>query len=491
MSELVVQYDTTAATLRRFMASCSGMQGVMGPVGSGKTAAFVFKCLKLICEQKPQRDGPRLVRRSRVAITRNTYPDLLSTTIRDWREIVTDACGVFTKGHPPEHKLRFQLEDGTHVECDVLFIALDRVDHVKKLRGMQLTFAWMNEAKEQPKAVHDMLTIRVGRYPKLADGGCTWDGVLMDYNAPDEDEWLFELESKWRVGELPDYEFFIQPGGVIKIGDRWEVNPEAENLSNLKPGYYERAMQGKTHDYIAVNLGNQYGSVFDGKPVHADYVDSLHCWHEPLIATPGIEIVVGMDYGLTPAAVFLQRQVSGRWHALDELVCEDMGAERFAEGLHAKCAEFATAVNPKPRFRFIGDPSGDIRVQTDEDSVKRVLIANKIPALAASTNDVVLRRAALDRPLCRLVGGKPGFIISPKCKRLRKALRGGWCYKRMKIPGTERFHSEPDKNIHSHVGEACEYGLLDSGEKATIPAGAPTFDKPIVIKTQWSPHDRR
>lgn len=472
MPEIIVRYDTTAPTLRRFMACKKSMQFVMGPVGSGKTAAFIVKCLKIIMEQRTQRDG---VRRVRAAITRNTYADLLSTTIRDWREIVTDEMGRFTVGHPPEHRLRFSMEDGSRVECDVLFVALDRPDHVKKLRGMQLTFAWMNETKEQPKAVLDMLTTRVGRYPKLADGGCSWDGVLGDYNAPDEDDWMYELEQQCRLGALPDYEFMIQPGGVVLLDGKWTVNPDAENLMNLRPGYYERLMQGKTQDFIRVNLGNQYGSVFDGKPVHAEYNDDVHCWREVLAPMAGIEIIVGMDYGLTPAAVFLQHLPNGRWHAIDEVVCEDMGAERFAEQLQRKAAEFQglAAQNAWEPFSFkwYGDPSGDNRAQTDEETVQAVLVANKIPARACSSNDVVLRRAALDRPLCRMIGGRPGFILSPKCKMLRKALRGGWCYQRLQVSGTtDRFQTEPAKNKYSHVGEACEYALLDSGEKATVSA---------------------
>jgi hypothetical protein len=461
MPEVTVKYDTKAPTLRRFMRSTTDFQFVMGPVGSGKTASFICKVLRLICEQRAQRDG---VRRGRVCITRNTYPDLLTTTIRDWREIVTDEMGRFTSGHPPEHKLRFTLEDSTRVECDVIFIALDRIDHVKKLRGLQLSFAWMNECKEQAKAIFDMLTARVGRYPKEADGGSTFDGILGDYNAPDEDDWMYDLEQQKRLGLLPDYEFFIQPGGVIEVDGVFVVNPEAENLTNLRPGYYERLMQGKTKDFIRINIGNQYGSVFDGKPVHAEYNDDVHCWKELLEPIPGIEIAVGMDYGLTPAAVFLQKTPSGRWHAIDELVCEDMGAERFAIELQAKVAEY-----PGYTFKFWGDPSGDSRAQTDEDTVQQVLVANKIPARACTTNDVVLRRAALDRPLSRMIGGRPGIIISPKCKRLRKALRGGWCYKRVLIDGSgDRFHTEPEKNKYSHVGEACEYALLESGEKATI-----------------------
>ena len=47
---------------------------------------------------------------------------------------------------------------------------------------------------------------------------------------------------------------------------------------------------------------------------------------EPDISLP---IQVGVDFGLTPAAIFGQRLKNGRWVILHELVTFDMGLERF------------------------------------------------------------------------------------------------------------------------------------------------------------------
>lgn len=493
MAELEIRYQPQGETLERFHLARDAFEFVMGPVGSGKTGAFVLKVLKLICEQPAVKIGvdsknrPVMCRRSRWIITRNTYLDLADTTIRDWREIVPDSMGRFLNSKPPEHRLRFRLEDGTYVESDVIFLALDRPDHVKKLRGIQATGAWMNEAKEQPKAIFDMLTVRVGRHPRAADSPPYWSGVLGDYNAPDEDHWLFNLEQQWREGLLPDYAFFIQPGAVRKEGDHWIVNPNAENLHNLKEGYYERIIQGKSEAWIKVNIANQYGFVMDGKPVHPQYNDEIHCAKEILLPVPGGEVIVGLDFGLTPAAAFLQRNSVGRWIAFDEVVCEDMGAERFAEELHAKMAEYEKF---KLSYTFRGDPSGDERAETDEESAFRVLRTNKIPAMPASTNDAALRRSALERPLMRMITGKPGILISPKCKILRKGLAGGFCYKRVQVASDERFRDVPDKNKFSHVVEACEYALLEGGEKATLPKpGSQTPTKTIRFSGGGRPFD--
>ena len=67
---------------------------------------------------------------------------------------------------------------------EVLFRALDRPADVKKLLSLELTGAWVNEAREVPKAIIDGLQGRVGRYPSMREGGCTWSGLMMDTNPP-------------------------------------------------------------------------------------------------------------------------------------------------------------------------------------------------------------------------------------------------------------------------------------------------------------------
>lgn len=75
--------------LCRFGACTKDVQVIRGPLGSGKTKAVVFKLIKLIAEQKPDANG---VRKSRIVAIRNTYPDLQTTTIREFKERVPATC---------------------------------------------------------------------------------------------------------------------------------------------------------------------------------------------------------------------------------------------------------------------------------------------------------------------------------------------------------------------------------------------------------------
>jgi len=480
-----VRYKAQGPVLAAYGASTAFVQVIRGPLGAGKTIASAMKVLKCIVTQRPNKNG---VRRSRWMVARNSYPDLVSTTIKDWRAVVPPEAGTFTFGHPPAHKLDFDLPDGTRVEAEVIFIALDRDDDVRKIRGAQLTGAWINEMKEVPKAILDMLTARVDRFP--APGSSNWVGVIGDTNAWDSDHWLEKLAELRRVDALPGYEFFVQPGGVLKVNDKWTVNPGAENLAVLRPNYYQRILPGKKEDWIRVNLANEIGLSFDGKAVHPDYSDSLHTAAEILEPVPGF-IHVGCDFGLTPAATFFQRQNNGQWYGLDEIVIDEGNAELLAREIKALQPQLEARAGGKLTWVIRGDPGGDQRTQTDSNTAFKIMAQNGVAVMKCTSNDPELRRAALDRPLTRLVQGKPGMLLSPKMKRLRKSLAGGFHYARIQVAGDERFRDVPVKDAHSHVCESAEYALMDAGEHQVVNApGAARFPKQSVqMQRAWSPFD--
>ena len=70
--------------------------------------------------------------------------------------------------------------------------------------------------------------------------------------------------------------------------------------------------------------------------------------------------------------------------------------------------------------------------------------------------------------LSRMIDGKPGFLISPKCKVTRKGMNGGYAYKRVQVAGDERFHDKPNKNRFSHPCEGGQYMMLGAGEGESV-----------------------
>lgn len=492
MTDAILQYADQGQVLEAYRRSRKFVQFIMGPLGSAKTTTSLFKLLEFIVQQRANKVGER---RSRWAVIRNTYPDLTNTTIRDFRGIFDPLhLGTMTMGHPPEMRMDFDLPDKTRVIAEIIFIALDKDEDVRKLRGLQLTGAWMNEAKEIPKSIFDMLTGRVDRYP--TPGYSNWVGIFGDTNAWDSDHWLEVIAEGKRQGQYGDYDVFVQPGAVRKVDGEWVVSEDRENKLFIGPEYYRRQIEGKREDWIKVNLANEVGYYIDGRAVHPDYSDSLHTAPGELVPTPGV-VRVGIDFGLTPAAAFAQKQPNGQWWVFDEIVIEDGDAVTLCDALRGKVAEWQVKAGqskdgqPLLAFSFRGDPAGDSRAQSDSNTPFRVLRANGINAHPASSNDPVIRRAALDRVLTRTTKGRPGLAVSPSCRTIRKGLAGGFHYQRVAVSGQEgKFRDVPNKNIFSHVCEALEYGLIDGGENAIInsdPAVAPRLQQQITVKPRWNP----
>lgn len=455
-----IRYDPakTAPTIARFHRSKAFHRGIMGPRGSAKSTGCCWEIFRRSQQQAPSPHDK--IRRTRFAIVRNTYRELRDTTVNTWLHWFGPRNGM-PKVMYTDMSWMYRAGD---IACKVLFRALDRPDDVSKLLSMELTGAYVNEAREVPKGIIDGLDDCVGRYPPLSDGGPTWYGVIMDTNPSDDTHWWYKLAEE----EQPEsWEFFKQPGGLIEVSDEvFEPNPAAENLANLVggPDWYTMRTGGKSKDHIRIYYCNQYGFVVEGRPVIPEYIDSTHCPGEILRPVTGHTIYVGLDFGLTPAAVFAQKFPSGQWIWFDEIVSEHMGIKRFAR----------TELGPKIRgeyrdfdFEIFGDPAGNQPAQTDEQTCFDLLNAAGIPAEPAPSNDFTLRREAIAEPLGRLIDGKPGLIISPKCKVTRKGLMGGYCYKKKQVAisgGDEQFKEKPDKNRYSHPVEAGGYAMLGAGE---------------------------
>jgi hypothetical protein len=451
-----ISYTAAGKTVEDFHADDSFVRILEGPVGSSKSSACCIEIFTRACAQKAYQG----VRRSRWAVIRNTYPELKSTTIKTWvdwfpmAEMRWDA--------PITSWLRLPLGDGTRVEIEVMFFPLDRPEEVGKLRSLEITGVWINEASEVAKAVFDMATQRVGRFPKMAHGGATWSGVVLDSNFPDDDSWLYKIAEKERP---KDWAVFKQPGGLIfKGGDHhdranYEPNPLAENIPHLPGGYeyYFRMLPGKTKDWIKVFVLAQYGSITDGKPIYPEWNDDIHC--KKVSPYPGRPLLLGFDYGLTPACVVCQVSPRGQLVVLAELFAKDMGIRQFARDV---VRPFLAMNFHDYGFQAAGDPAGLARSDTDEKTCFMELAEEGIACVPAPTNSFVGRREAVAKYLTRLVDGAPALLVDPGCDIIRRGFNGRYQYRRLQVVGEERYKDVPDKNDYSHLHDALQYAALHS-----------------------------
>ena len=451
----VIQF-TPSRTIERFLRSSAFVRGLIGPFGSGKSVGCCVEIMRRISEQQPQADGKR---RSRWVVVRNSYRELQDTTIQTFHDWFPEELGEWRKAD------MMQTINVGDIEAEILFRSLDKPQDIRKLLSLEITGAWINEAREIPYAIVKAVIGRLGRYPARRDGGPTWTGLIMDTNPPDTDHWWYR---KFEEERPDDWEIFHQPSGL---------SMDAENVENLPERYYERMMAGADPAWIDVYVHGKYGFVQDGKPIYPEYNDHIHTLEEeppilkPMPGRPG-QILVGVDYGLTPAAVIGQQAADGQLIIHDELVTEDMGAVRFGELLAAKLRQ------EWPGYELSGwdDPAGEQRVQTDEATPNRIMRDKGVPLTPAYTNDFTIRREAVAGMLTRLtMSGQPSLVISPKCRVLRKAMAGQYRYRRLQVTGQDKYADKPDKNEFSHVAEALQYLCVGIGEGRTVLASsAPT-----------------
>lgn len=459
VSPIDIKYSyAPVPTIREFAQSNAFIRGLMGGFGSGKSSGSV---VEIIRRGQAQRPGPDGIRRTRWAVIRNTYPQLRDTTIKTVMQWLPEL--YFGKYNATDH--RYMITSFAGVEIEILFRALDKPGDVSNLLSLELTGAWINEAREVPWAIVEALQGRVGRYPAQRDGGPSWFGLWMDTNPPDVDSKWYEF---FEVMKHPEgfAEIFKQPSGL---------SPQAENLPNLPGGqqYYKTLSNGKKDEWNKVYIRGEYGFVVEGKLIYPDYSDMLHCREADPI--DGVRVIRSWDFGLTPACAFSQLLPSGQWLTFDEITTDDMGIDRFSDRVLEHCQR---AFRGHVQFEDWGDPAGDQRAQTDEKTCFQIMQAKEI-YVEGSVQDPTLRWESVAKPLRTLVGGEPQFIMSPRCKVLRKGFMGGYHRRQLQTSGPERYSDKPEKNKFSHIHDALQYGMVQYfGGGLTAPKNNDDHDWP-------------
>ena len=165
-------YYYPSETAKSYHLKKSGVKGVMGPVGQGKSS---FNCWDLVfsaCEMPPCIDG---VRRYKAAIIRKTFDELKTTTfqtIYHWFNML----GVVkpTMSSPMTFKSTFNDGFGL-VELEFIFRACANEKDLEKIKSLEVTEVWINEITDifSDLVIKNAQT-RQNRYPS---------DVLIDYDS--------------------------------------------------------------------------------------------------------------------------------------------------------------------------------------------------------------------------------------------------------------------------------------------------------------------
>jgi hypothetical protein len=443
-------------TGREFLQDRSFIKGVMGPVGGGKSTLCLMDLMARAYDQTPFNG----LRRTKFGILRNTSQQLKATVkplIDEWlvtgpQESTGSPLGSW-RVTDSTFEIQMPLADGTRMHTELILLNADTPDDVRRLLSLQLTAAWVEEAREIDPEVFKGLLGRVDRFPSKVLGGVKYPGVIFSTNAP-------PLNSFWHklIVEPPDnMRMFIQPPAVLDDGS---VNPEADNLVFLGDNYYPNLMAANSDEWVDVYLRNKFGQGNSGQAVYrSTFRSSFHVSKEPLKPIPGdaFPLVVGMDNGLQAAATIMQQTPRGVVNVLSEcFVPEDttMGVETFLDRL---LVPHLTSRYPARRdaFLFVLDPACFQRSQVNEATIAQAVQARGFRVLRAGTNDPDKRQLALEGLLNRAVDGGPGLRFDPGCTHLINALEWGYRYKKSMQTGLSSTARE--KNHFSHIAESAEY----------------------------------
>lgn len=430
-------------TINKFAALNSRIQLLLGPIGGGKTTGVLMKTLKLAHEQSPNADGDR---KTRWGVARNTRPQLRDSvlkTVFDW--LPPDGKRIIWRESDMALHLNLPLPDGTTVKSEYLFRPLDTAEDAQRLLSVEYTGVWLSEFREIPLQLLTDALSRTGRYPSMADGkGATWYGVLGESNMPVRgSEWYTYLEL-----ERPEHcEVLKQPSAL---------SPLAENLEFLPPDYYSTLMNGATARWIQAHIKCEYPDSLDGKAVYAESFDtSRHVSKTPLRPMHDTLVLMGVDQGRSPAAVFCQVDGAGRLRLLGELHASDCGMDKFARQY----------IRPYVVANFAGlpllaviDPAGRTKNDVNDVTPFDTLQKYGFKVITAPTNQVERRIEAVERFLL----AHDGFLACPRSAP--KAIEGLANSYRFKLKTNGEPEDRPEKRHPiSDLQDALQYVALQVG----------------------------
>lgn len=473
---------------RHWPKPCPAICGMEGPTGSGKTGTL-FRKLWRLAQRMPVSpvDGMRHFKCVSVA---NTYRQLWRGPIPSFLKVLPKALGDW-HGSEPDSPASFEvyakLEDGTTLHYIHQFVAIgDRYGGEEELeeifRGWEATVFHLVEMDTLPSLALGFSLNRAGRYPDVKHGLAPWYGVVFDLNAPRQTSWVYQkMLRDWTEGE----QFFRQPPAILRDGRGGYVpNPDAENLENLPPGYYEGQIKNSGARMIRRFLAGEHMPDMRGKPVYGFFTDAhgnshghfdrwRHVARAPLPALRGASLTFGTDGGNQPGGWFVQIDPrTGQVQVVCELLSDHGTRERrYAEMIRQKLAgapfdgAFAASA-----LQWGADPScffGKDEKTGEGDWIwaLEAALGNQVRFRPGGGvgNKLLPRIEVIANLLAApdVAPGVPKFLISPTCPISIEALEGGYRFRQKQVNTEEPvFEDEPEKNHFSHLIEGGQYALL-------------------------------
>jgi hypothetical protein len=425
-----------------------------GPIGSAKTSTEGKKVFVETTRMIPwfeESDGTK-TREYNLSIWREKYDSLWNATIKSWFKIVPRDFGKFqgSPGRPANHTIEWEDEwsQKGYGRCrlNAMFRAFGESADPEEVRGTEYVDALLQEWDLLAEELTIAISGRLARSPVRSILGRP-GRMYGSCNAPDVLGYIYR-----DFFETPPsgYRLYRQPGGL---------DDGAENIAAIGREYYLDIIAKNQHRpwYIKRMVNNRPGFTRDNDVVYPGYDDDRHLAPTRLDPVKSVRVIVGIDGGNTPAAVYMQEMPNRQLRILDEITTEASGMIALSRAMLRLEAERYDGCE----FYTVCDPAMNAGHETEEGSdQQRLSKLLKRKVHFARTNDPERRIEPIAEALrANLDDGRPCFLLNRHCKALRRGCNQTYHWHRVR--GTNergRIAKTPD----SHPHDAAGYGALET-----------------------------
>lgn len=428
-----------------------------GPVGSGKTIASEKKGLVEAQRIFPGADGRRYV----LGNFRQKYDALWKAAIPShWKLFPKDFPGSKWAGASPRaarHDLFFKDAFGV-IHMTTHFLAHGEDADPEDLRGLEFTDVQLGEMDTLPQELLIGLGRAVGREPPR-EITRRLGRIFGDMNAPDVLNWTYPV---FYENLQPPYMLYRQPGGL----DHGAENLQAHGGDHA---YYQQIVDAnRTNPWYVRRMVHAIPGVTRATDmVYDQFNEDVQLSKVTLKPEPSLPVLVGIDGGFTPAAVYGQEMPDGQWRSLREIALERGGMEELAAAMLALEARDFRGCD----FYDICDPAmlagedkdiDDEREQRISKGSDRQRLARALgrPVHPAQTNNVSRR---IDAVRAKIGTGGRSYLLDQSCHGLLRGKRQTYQFR--KLQGSNDISSIMP-TFDTHVADAEQYAMLECGTTA-------------------------
>ncbi len=195
---------------------------------------------------------------------------------------------------------------------------------------------------------------------------------------------------------------------------------------------------------------------FEGRPVYADFNRTLHVANDSVRPEPGVPLLLGWDFGLTPACLLAQL-VGRQLRIFAEFIEEAGSISKLAPVVmnHLRTNYAPWFLKEDMLYSYV-DPAGFQKAQTDERTCADIMRKCGFAKINPGPVGWELRRRAVEEYLTKTYGDGPALLIDSDCAILIEGFGGGYRYSD-NATEIEPSQVRPLKNKYSHPHDALQY----------------------------------